>query len=262
MNYRQPICKFKNLFLCTLIKYIHITQFYRRPRLSVMDEYFSRCNALKKAIKYVPESPPRSRKLKTKQNFDAAAGNGEAVIREINQIYNASYNAELRQELLGPPDESGSASLRKRVNVPAANVEGSKEMGQALKYYGDVQERIAEDMLSLTRSLREQTETANRIIRRDTEVVSTSSNLSDRNLSSLTREAEKLSDHSKRAWKCWMWIMIGLVMMIFICKYKTILHHFYLLTDCFFPSYGYVYEDNEKESIIWPSTSNRINQTK
>lgn len=188
-----------------------------------MDEYYLRCAALKKSINYVPDSPPRSKKLKAKPRYDTASGNGEAVIREINQIYNASYNNELRQELLGPPDDS---SLRKRAGVGAstggtAGADGGnhQEMGQALKYYGDVQERIAEDMLSLTRSLREQTETANRIIRRDTEVVSTSSGLSDRNLSSLSHEAEKLKDHSKRAWKCWMWIMIGVVMMIFICKY-------------------------------------------
>lgn len=193
-----------------------------------MDDFYSRCASLKKSINYVPDSPPRSRKLKAKPRYDAtASGNGEAVIREINQIYNASYNNEQRHELLGSPDEATTASLRKRAaigangssQVTSTTSDGGQEMGQALKYYGDVQERIAEDMLALTRSLREQTETANRIIRRDTEVVSTSSTLSDRNMSSLAREAEKLSDHSKRAWKCWMWIMIGLVMMIFICKW-------------------------------------------
>lgn len=189
-----------------------------------MDEYYLRCSALKKTTNYVPDSPPRSRKLKAKPRYDdASSGNGEAVIREINQIYNASYNNEQRQELLGPPEDANTATLRKRVVASAStglngSSENGQEMGQALKYYGDVQERIAEDMLSLTRSLREQTETANRIIRKDTEVVSTSSHLSDRNLSSLSLEADKLKDHSKRAWKCWMWIMIGIVMMIFICE--------------------------------------------
>lgn len=187
-----------------------------------MDEYYLRCAAIKKTINYVPDSPPRSKKLKAKPRYDASSGNGEAVIREINQIYNASYNNEQRQELLGPSDDANNSTLRKRAigssSTGTSSDNGGQEMGQAFKYYGDVQERIAEDMLALTRSLREQTETANRIIRKDTEVVSTSSNLSDRNLSSLSHEAEKLKDHSKRAWKCWMWIMIGMVMMIFICK--------------------------------------------
>lgn len=211
--------------------------YFRRPKLSVMDEYYLRCASLKKSINYVPDSPPRSRKLKAKPRYEVSSGNGEAVIREINQIYNASYNNEQRQELLGPPDDANTATLRKRAVGSAGSSshgtvsDGGKEMGQALKYYGDIQERIAEDMLSLTRSLREQTETANRIIRRDTEVVSTSSNLSDRNLSSLSLEADKLKEHSKRAWKCWMWIMIGMVMLIFICKF---IHIFGFITKIYF----------------------------
>lgn len=45
-----------------------------------------------------------------------------------------------------------------------------------------------------------------------------STNLSETNYSALDKEAAILKDHSKRACKCWMWIMIGLVMVIFICK--------------------------------------------
>lgn len=54
--------------------------------------------------------------------------------------------------------------------------------------------------------------------------MTTSAHLSDRNFSSLEKEAEKLDEHSKKAWKCWMWIMIGLVMVIFICKYNILLN--------------------------------------
>lgn len=82
----------------------------------------------------------------------------------------------------------------------------------------DIQEKIAENMLLLTKNLKEQTETANKIIKRDTEVVQASSKLTEKNFGSLKKESDKLQDHSKRAWKCWMWLMIGLVMAIFICK--------------------------------------------
>lgn len=47
--------------------------------------------------------------------------------------------------------------------------------------------------------------------------MSSSAKLTDRNFSSLTSETEKLQDHSKRAWKCWMWLMIAVVMVIFVC---------------------------------------------
>lgn len=92
-------------------------------------------------------------------------------------------------------------------------------MGQAMKYYSDTQEKIAENMLLLTQSLKEQTETANKIIRKDTDVVKRSAEISDKNLVSLTKEAGKLQDHSKNAFKCWMWIMIIFVMGVFIGLY-------------------------------------------
>jgi unconventional SNARE in the endoplasmic reticulum protein 1 len=43
--------------------------------------------------------------------------------------------------------------------------------------------------------------------------------LSEKNMDTLSAESERLQDHSKRACKCWMWMMIGLVMVIFICEY-------------------------------------------
>lgn len=93
-------------------------------------------------------------------------------------------------------------------------------MEQAMKYYSDTQEKIAENMLLMTQNLKEQTETANRIIRKDTDVVKRSAEMSDKNLDSLTNEAEKLQDHSKNAFKCWMWIMIIFVMAVFIGSYS------------------------------------------
>lgn len=74
-------------------------------------------------------------------------------------------------------------------------------------------------MLLLTKNLREQTETANKIIRRDTEVVQASSLMTEKNFGSLKKESDKLQEHSKKAWKCWMWLMIGVVMAIFICEF-------------------------------------------
>ena len=38
------------------------------------------------------------------------------------------------------------------------------------KYYSNIQEKLADEMLSLTRNLKEQTITANKILKRDTEV--------------------------------------------------------------------------------------------
>lgn len=45
------------------------------------------------------------------------------------------------------------------------------DLEQVLKYQEDVQNRIAEEMLEFTKTLREQSEIANKIIKNDTEVI-------------------------------------------------------------------------------------------
>lgn len=176
--------------------------------LSTLSEYHKRCTGLKEKTNYVE---PASVMKKSKVRADDA----NQVLKEIDQIQSAKYQNDLRAELIGKSQLTDG--LRKRGEQIGTG--GGDDMNQAVKYYGDLQEKLAEDMLSLTRSLKEQTQTANKIIKKDTEVVKKSTNLSDKNASSLNKEAEKLQDHSKKAWKCWMWIMIGLVMMIFICKF-------------------------------------------
>lgn len=113
-------------------------------------------------------------------------------------------------------------SLRRRRGADDGTAETDSlaggNMNEAVKYYNTAQEKITEHMLSLTRNLKEQTETANRIIRRDTEVVSRSSNMTERNINSLSKEAEKLEQHSRKAYKCWLWLMIVFVIVVFICE--------------------------------------------
>lgn len=59
--------------------------------------------------------------------------------------------------------------LRQRKNAPGS-VE-SPDLDQVLKYQEDLQSKIAEEMLEFTKSLKEQSEVANKIIKKDTEVI-------------------------------------------------------------------------------------------
>lgn len=133
----------------------------------------------------------------------------DSIFKEIQQVHNANYHQELRKDLLG----SDSLRLRKGGGTTPGD-----DMGKAMKHFADIQERIAENMISLTSSLKEQTQTANRIIKNDVETVKRSTVLSESNFGSLKTKSEKLKEHSNRACKCWIWMMIGCVMMIFMCK--------------------------------------------
>ncbi|PSN44733.1 hypothetical protein C0J52_20350 [Blattella germanica] len=47
-------------------------------------------------------------------------------------------------------------------------------------------------------------------------VIEKSSKLADQNFSNLKVESERLEEHSRRACKCWIWVMIAVVLIIFI----------------------------------------------
>lgn len=136
---------------------------FRKPKASAIDEYKTRCQALKEQTNYV-EPPKLTEKLRSKASL--AAGND--IVREINQIQESKYARTLRRDLLGVSGTDMNNSVRQRVKN---NTTGSGEdMNEAMKHHANIQEKIAEEMLALTRNLKEQTEIANRIIRKDTDV--------------------------------------------------------------------------------------------
>lgn len=113
---------------------------------------------MKETTNYV-EPPKFENRLKSKTNLVSS----DSVLKEINQLQQTKYANQLRRDLLGSSGNDANG-LRKRTTG------GGDDMNQAMKHHADLQEKIAEDMLMMTRNLKEQTETANRIIRKDTEV--------------------------------------------------------------------------------------------
>lgn len=164
-----------------------------------ISSYHERIREIKSAINYV-EPPERNLKSKVK-----TADVNDGILKEIKQLNNAKFNQELRKELFDGDESSG---LRQRgANDSSENME---------KYYSNIQEKLSDEMLSLTRNLKEQTLTASKIIKKDTNIVTRSAKLAHQNTGSLEKEAKKLDEHNKRACKCWMWMMIAMVIAIFI----------------------------------------------
>lgn len=119
---------------------------------------------MKEQTNYV-EPPKLSSQLKLKSSH----GVGDNVVREMNQIQDSKYTKSLRRDLLGVSGNDPNNSVRQRVKSNTTGSSG-EDMNEAMKHHTNAQEKIAEDMLALTRNLKEQTEIANRIIRKDTEV--------------------------------------------------------------------------------------------
>lgn len=170
--------------------------------LSSISDYSKRLQELKTKTNYI-DSPPLH-KESSHNRPQNVADKADDVIREVRQLQNSKHYSDIRKELINDD------------NLRSRKPREQEQSSEALKFHNDVQEKITEHMLSLTRSLKEQTEIANRIIKRDTEVVSKSTNMTDKNINSLTKENEKLQEHSKNAWKCWTFLMFGSVIFIFI----------------------------------------------
>lgn len=179
-----------------------------KPNKELMSEYVRRVDFLKGLSETQKLSSPVEKVVATQLLSHGAANASESVTKEIHQKTTSKYTKELRDQLF-QSDKADDLRQRKQKT-------SGEDLDALLKFHHSVQEKIAEDMLSLARNLKEQSQLAGSIIKKDTDSMAKSSTLADRNLGNLKVESERLQEHSRRAWKCWMWIMIVVVIVIFI----------------------------------------------
>ncbi|CAB4062829.1 USE1 [Lepeophtheirus salmonis] len=132
----------------------------------------------------------------------------DSVQKEIFRKTIERYRAQDRKELF-ESNKGESSRLRKRRDEQSA---------QSLIHDQDVaQEEIAEQMLSLTKSLKEQTEAANRMIHRDISSLEGTRRTADENIDKLAVESDRLQEHrSTFNCRCWIWILMFIVVMTFL----------------------------------------------
>ncbi|XP_023937018.1 vesicle transport protein USE1 [Bicyclus anynana] len=190
-----------------------------KPAKDVIAEYTKRATFLKGLIQTATLHSPIE-KLEAVQllSHGAATNTVDGSAQEIHQKTVAKYGVELRSELFGLEDSDDT--LRQRNIIKAANFTSTstsqEDIDSLLKYHQNMQEKVAENMVMLTKSLKEQSQIASTIIKADTEALKKSSDLTDRNLMSLKVESERLQEHSRGAWKCWLWLMLAVIIAIFI----------------------------------------------
>ncbi|XP_047516063.1 vesicle transport protein USE1 [Pieris napi] len=184
-----------------------------------LPDYVKRVTFLKGLIQTATLNSPIE-KLEAVQllSHGAATMSVDASAQEIHQKTVSKYGLELRSELFGPEDSDDTLRRRNIIKAPnfTRNSSSQEDIDSLLKYHQNMQEKVAENMVLLTKSLKEQSQIASKIIKGDTEALKKSSSLTDNNLTSLKVESERLQVHSRSAWKCWLWLMLAVVMAIFI----------------------------------------------
>ncbi|XP_065335862.1 vesicle transport protein USE1 [Cloeon dipterum] len=175
-----------------------------------MAEYSKRVKFLKN-LRMADQLPTVPEKVAASQLVShSSSSSGSDFTTEIQQKTRAKYTSELKEQLFQTEKDSGVRQRSARQSTTG------DDMDALLKYHHSMQEKIADDMLSLTKNLKEQTILANSIIKKDIKAAEQSQSLSDQNTARLKTESDKLQEHSKRACKCWLWLMIIVVISVFI----------------------------------------------
>lgn len=140
----------------------------------------------------------------------------DTITKQIHQKTTERGNLKAREALLGNND----AGLRRRFGAPAAAAAAGEsnddDIKDLLNAHRQAQEQIADEMLSLTRGLKEHALAANEIIRKDTTKLSDAGDLAERNAARLETETDRLGEHTQTACRCWIWFLLAVVTMTFI----------------------------------------------
>ncbi|NXG77037.1 USE1 protein, partial [Baryphthengus martii] len=133
----------------------------------------------------------------------------------------ARCTGKMRSELLGTVRfGAAAASLLLLELVPcglaADEKQSAVELDAVLQHHQDMQEKLAEEMLSLARSLKNNTLAAQNVIKQDNQTLSHSLRMADQNFEKLKDESDRLEQHAKKSVNWLLWLMLIVVCFIFI----------------------------------------------
>ncbi|NXP52536.1 USE1 protein, partial [Heliornis fulica] len=134
----------------------------------------------------------------------------------------ARCTGKMRSELLGTVCFSAAASflliyrLPHVVGLVSDEKQSAVELDAVLQHHQDMQEKLAEEMLSLARSLKNNTLAAQNVIKQDNQTLSHSLRMADQNFEKLKDESDRLEQHAKKSVNWLLWIMLIVVCFIFI----------------------------------------------
>ncbi|KAM6231519.1 vesicle transport protein USE1 isoform 2-T2 [Spheniscus humboldti] len=130
----------------------------------------------------------------------------------------ARCTGKMRSELLGTVCFGAAASLLLvyRLGLASDEKQSAVELDAVLQHHQDMQEKLAEEMLSLARSLKNNTLAAQNVIKQDNQTLSHSLRMADQNFEKLKDESDRLEQHAKKSVNWLLWIMLIVVCFIFI----------------------------------------------
>ncbi|KAF0875027.1 USE1 protein, partial [Crocuta crocuta] len=194
-----------------------------KPASEVINEYSRKVDFLKGMLQAEKLTSSSEKAL---ANQFLAPGRVPTTARErvpatktVHLQSRARYTSEMRSELLGTVGLCPWA-LGTLCGVagpsPGDEKQSAAELDLVLRRHQNLQEKLAEEMLGLARSLKTNTLAAQSVIKKDNQTLSHSLKMADQNLEKLKTESERLEQHTQKSVNWLLWAMLIVVCFIFI----------------------------------------------
>ncbi|KAL0279313.1 UNVERIFIED_CONTAM: hypothetical protein PYX00_000902 [Menopon gallinae] len=180
-----------------------------KPDAETLNEYIRRTDFLEKLVESQKIENPVQRIVAIQMMSHGTSTPDGVITRELHQKTASVYSADVRKELFGL-DRGDELRLRKN------DKSSGEDLDSLLRYQQSMREKVAEEMLIMARSLKEQSQLAGSIIKSDIQTIQKSTSIAEKNFSKLKLESARLEEHNKRACKCWLWTLMLIVIVIFI----------------------------------------------
>lgn len=147
---------------------------------------------------------------------------------ELQLAAQGRLDHDLREELFGEGEKEGKERGEEKKDEDGENAKGkdnkadkragmtTEDLDQVMQHHKSAQEKIAEEMLSMARSLKESTSAAGQVVRDDTRRIQASTRLADKNFDKLETQSKRLEAHVKKCCDWWVWISLLCVCVTFI----------------------------------------------
>ncbi|GCC28667.1 hypothetical protein chiPu_0007099 [Chiloscyllium punctatum] len=214
---------------------VELKKHLSKPAAEVLNEYTRKVEFMKGLLEAEKLPNPTEKAL---ANQFLAPGKTSTTGKErlsatqtVHLQMKARYTGEMRGQLLGlvsapalsvtrwkqtlAPEGSEVTELRKRSGLEDEK-QTATELDAVLHRHHNMQERLAEEMLSLARNLKNNTLAAQSVIKQDNQTLTQSLRMADQNFEKLKVESERLEQHTKKSVNWLLWLMLVVVCFTFI----------------------------------------------
>jgi len=144
-------------------------------------------------------------------------GNVQVLLPQGPAYTKDTFSKQIAQKVAERAHQSKREELFGRGEVGGEGVSQEQDFDRLMAMHRDQQEKVAEEMLSMTRQLKEQTLAAKTLVEDDTDRIEKINKRADENTAKLQGEGSRISKLASR-WncRCWIWLAMLIVILTFV----------------------------------------------